>query len=65
MLKSITCPTSIISGRQDRFFGLDEGQTIASHLANANMIIIEECGHMIPMEQPQATTALFRLWLEL
>lgn len=30
----------------------------------ARLPVIEECGHLSPLERPQAVTVLLRLWLE-
>jgi hypothetical protein len=30
----------------------------------ARLAVIEECGHLSPLERPQAVTVLLRLWLE-
>lgn len=63
LLKSICCPTLLIHGREDLFFPVEECEIIHSQIAHSRMTIVEDCGHMIPLEQPQATTALMRLWL--
>jgi pimeloyl-ACP methyl ester carboxylesterase len=63
LLASIACPTLVIHGRQDLIFGLEESQVIVDRIPQARLTIIEECGHMIPLERPQALTALCRLWL--
>jgi len=63
LLPSITCPTLVVHGREDPVFSLEEHQYMAQHIKGAKLTIIEECGHMAPMEQPQAVTALMRLWL--
>jgi pimeloyl-ACP methyl ester carboxylesterase len=33
-------------------------------LPNAKLVLIEECGHMAPLERPHATTAVMRYWLQ-
>lgn len=62
-LQNISCPTLIINGRQDAFFSVDHSKQLASNIPNANLVIIEECGHLPSIEQPQAMTALMRLWI--
>lgn len=54
----------VIHGRQDSFFTLAEQQLIASNIPNAKLTIIEDCGHMMHVEQPQAVNALLRLWVQ-
>lgn len=63
LLKSLRCPTLLVHGREDRFFPIEECEIIHRQIPCSWMTIIEDCGHMIPLEQPQATTALIRLWL--
>ena len=63
LLPNISCPTLVIHGREDVIFSLEEHQYLADHIHDAKLTVIEECGHMAPMEQPHAVTALMRLWL--
>jgi pimeloyl-ACP methyl ester carboxylesterase len=37
---------------------------IAARIPPARLAVIEECGHLSPLERPQAVTVLLRLWLE-
>jgi pimeloyl-ACP methyl ester carboxylesterase len=62
-LHKISCPTLVIHGRQDPFFPLEIQQKIASKIPNALLTIIEDCGHMMQVEQPQALSTLLRLWI--
>lgn len=63
-LKTITCPTLIIHASEDKRFNLEAHQEIVNSILNAKLAIIEDCGHMSPMESPQAVTTLMRYWLE-
>ena len=64
LLGKISSPTLVIHGRQDALFPLEEALALSQAIAQSRLALIEECGHMAPMEQPQATTACMRLWLE-
>lgn len=64
LLPNITCPTLVVHAREDQTFPTKELQFIADHIQAAKFTIIEECGHMSPMERPQAVTALMRLWFD-
>ena len=35
-----------------------------SAIPGAALVVIEQCGHLSSMEQPQAVTALLRYWLQ-
>ncbi|QDT97721.1 alpha/beta fold hydrolase [Gimesia aquarii] len=64
LLPNIACPTLVVHAREDKTFPTEELQFITDHIQAAKFTIIEECGHMSPMERPQAITALMRLWFD-
>ena len=37
---------------------------MALHLPNARFAILEDCGHMAPLERPGELTALLANWIE-
>jgi pimeloyl-ACP methyl ester carboxylesterase len=63
LLTRIICPTLVIAGRDDPMFTVDEHVFIADHIKSAKFAIIEDCGHYVTIEQPQALSALLRYWL--
>jgi pimeloyl-ACP methyl ester carboxylesterase len=62
-LGKIVCPTLVLSGRQDSVLPPELSEEIARGIPNARHVIIEECGHYLPLERPHAVTALLRAWL--
>ena len=62
-LAGIDCPTLILCGRQDALTPLDRSEEMAALIPRARLAIVEDCGHLSPMERPQAVTALLRDWL--
>ena len=38
-------------------------EEIANTIPNAKLMVIDDCGHMSPMESPQIVTDLIRFWL--
>lgn len=62
-LSSIDVPTMVICGREDAATPLSLSEEIAAGVPGARLCVIEECGHMSPMERPHAVTALLRDWL--
>lgn len=64
VLSLITCPTLVIHATQDKNFSLLEHQELVDLIPNAKLALVEDSGHMSPMEMPQAITALLRLFLE-
>lgn len=63
-LKDIDCPTLLITGRQDTLTPLEYATEIQSLIPKSVLVPTEDCGHYVTLEQPQAVTALLRLWLE-
>ena len=62
-LAAIDCPTLVVCGRQDELTPLKVHEEIVRHVAHARLIVIEDCGHLAPLEQPHAVTAVLRYWL--
>jgi pimeloyl-ACP methyl ester carboxylesterase len=64
-LSLIHCPTVVIAGRQDAPTPLAESAEMAEKIPRAALVVIEDCGHLSPLERPQAITAVLRYWLQL
>jgi pimeloyl-ACP methyl ester carboxylesterase len=62
-LASIKCPTLVLVGRQDALTPVAMAQEIAAGIAGARLEIIEDCGHLSTIEQPQAVNRALRAWL--
>ncbi len=62
-LEAIRVPTLIMTGRQDVLCPPKVQVEMAERLPNAKLVLIEDCGHLAPLERPEATTAVFRYWL--
>lgn len=63
ILPTIWCPALVIHAAQDQNFTLEEHIEIVEKVPNAKLAIIEDSGHMSPLEMPQAVTSLLRFWL--
>lgn len=63
LLVEIDVPTVVIVGRQDQATPLARAQEMATDIANARLVIIEECGHMAPLEKPAEVSTALRRWL--
>ncbi len=62
ILPTIRCPVLVIHAAQDKNFVLEEHEELVNHIPNAKIAIVENSGHMSPMEVPQAVTELLRSW---
>lgn len=56
-------PVLIACGRDDTLTPVELHEEMAASIPGARLALIEECGHLSTMEQPQAVTALLRQWL--
>src|SRR5690242_9985272 len=63
LLVEIDVPTVVIVGRQDQSTPLPRAQEMAADIANARLVVIEECGHMSPLEKPAEVGTALRRWL--
>ncbi|MCS7078964.1 MAG: alpha/beta fold hydrolase [Chloracidobacterium sp.] len=53
-LGKIRAPTLIIWGKQDALLPLHSGEIIRQGLPTANFTVVDRCGHMPPIERPDA-----------
>lgn len=63
-LHAIHCPTLLLVGRQDMVTPLEFHLEMQTLIPESRLIPIEDCGHYLTLEQPQAVTALLRYWLQ-
>jgi pimeloyl-ACP methyl ester carboxylesterase len=63
LLPAISAPTLILCGREDTWSPLARHEDMARHLRRATLAVIEQCGHMSTLEQPDAVTEAMRIWL--
>jgi pimeloyl-ACP methyl ester carboxylesterase len=62
-IADIACPTLVMVGRQDRWSPLAQHQEIAALVPKAELVIIEESGHMSLVEQPEQVSDALLRWL--
>ena len=62
-LGQIQCPTLVIAAQNDPVFSVEEHDYISHAIQAARLAIIDDAGHHIMFEQPQALSALLRYWL--
>ena len=63
LLVDIEIPTVVIVGRQDQVTPLQRAEQMAADIATSRLVVLEECGHMSPLEKPAEVTAALRRWL--
>jgi pimeloyl-ACP methyl ester carboxylesterase len=62
-LPTITCPTLVIRGSHDRITSAEDAMLIRNGIPGAMLEMVEDSGHLVPLEQPEALTELMRAWL--
>jgi pimeloyl-ACP methyl ester carboxylesterase len=63
LLPTVNCPTLVLVGRQDILTPLELSEEIAAAIPDARLEIIEDCGHLSTLEQPDAVNRALRRWL--
>lgn len=64
LLPQITCPTMLLCGREDGWSPPARHEEMRAAIPGATLEIVEHCGHMCTMEQPQAVSAALSRWLQ-
>jgi pimeloyl-ACP methyl ester carboxylesterase len=62
-LERITCPALVVACRQDRLRSFAESERMAQCLPHSSFTVIEDCGHMAPLERPHELAAVLSHWI--
>jgi pimeloyl-ACP methyl ester carboxylesterase len=62
-LERIACPTLVLCGRDDLLTPLPLHQEMAAAIPGAELVVVEDCGHLSTLERPEAVNAALRAWL--
>ena len=63
LLCNIKCPTLILCGAEDQITLPKRHEFMAELIEHAELVVIENAGHLPTLEQPEATIAAMRAWL--
>jgi pimeloyl-ACP methyl ester carboxylesterase len=63
VLRSIRCPTLVLCGRDDRWSPLSRHEQMTRMISGARLTVIDDSGHMVTLERPEAVTAALERWL--
>jgi pimeloyl-ACP methyl ester carboxylesterase len=63
-LEQVQVPTLVISSSADQLTPVKYGRFLAEHIPNAHLVIIENAGHMVMLEQPNKVAEAVREFLE-
>lgn len=64
LLEQLRCPTLLACGRQDAWSPLSRHEEMHALLPGSRLIIVEDSGHMSPMEQPAAVSRALQEWMQ-
>jgi pimeloyl-ACP methyl ester carboxylesterase len=64
LLSGIRCPTLVLCGNEDVWAPWKQHCDIAAQIPRSVAMSVPECGHMAPMERPEAVNEAFKQWLE-
>lgn len=62
-LRAIHCPALVLCGREDQITPPDRHMEMAAGIPDSRLVVVEDCGHLAPMERPERVTAELRSWL--
>jgi pimeloyl-ACP methyl ester carboxylesterase len=63
VLEAIHCPTYIICGKQDSWSPPQRHHQMAELVPHSKLHLIDDCGHMSTMEQPDEVLSIFKQWM--
>lgn len=63
VLPTISCPTLLLGTRQDALTPPPIQQSMAEAIPNARLVILENSGHLSPLEKPEAVAGTIDTWL--
>ena len=56
LLARLTIPTTIMFGAEDALYPADRSVAMARSASKAEIVVVQDCGHLIPLEAPEAAT---------
>ncbi|SMF24136.1 Pimeloyl-ACP methyl ester carboxylesterase [Tistlia consotensis] len=62
-LAGIRCPTLVMVGRQDALTPMENATELAAGIPDSRLVVIDDCGHLPPLERPEETNRQLRRWL--
>ncbi|WP_424629395.1 alpha/beta fold hydrolase [Bradyrhizobium sp. SYSU BS000235] len=65
LLPSIKCPTLILTSDTDNMVPNVFSTELAAGIPGAKLVVIPDCGHLVQLEKPEATTAAMLDWLKM
>jgi pimeloyl-ACP methyl ester carboxylesterase len=64
VLATVRCPTLVLCGRDDGWANVAQHREIAARVPGSRLVVVDDCGHMAPMERPREVAQALRAWLD-
>ncbi len=64
-LATIKCPALVLTSDTDNMIPIDASIEMANGIPGAKFVTVPDCGHLSPLEKPQALTDALLDWLEM
>jgi pimeloyl-ACP methyl ester carboxylesterase len=63
-LRDLRIPVLVACGREDQVTPPPRARALARLIPSAQLVFVERCGHLMPLERPNELVALLRQWLD-
>ncbi|MGM0751745.1 MAG: alpha/beta fold hydrolase [Bacillota bacterium] len=63
VLREINVPTLLLVGRDDQVCPLSLHEEMQESISESRLVVVNHCGHLSSLEQPEEVTAALRNWL--
>jgi pimeloyl-ACP methyl ester carboxylesterase len=63
-LGAIRAPAMVLAAREDAIMPMEVSEEMARGIPGARLEIVEHCGHVSSIEQPEAVTQRLRAWIQ-
>ena len=64
VLPLVRVPTLLMSATGDRWSPVEQHEAVRKHIPDADLVVIEDAGHMAPVEQSASVAQAMRRWLQ-
>ena len=64
-LAAIALPVRVLCGAEDKVTPVSGNRYLADHIPRASLQVLEDTGHLLPLERPVAVCEFLREWLQL
>lgn len=62
-LPLVRCPTLVLAARDDRLCPISRHAELAGLIPGAELVVLDDCAHLSPLEQPVSVSVHLRRWL--